>query len=224
MKPKLFVGNLSFETTDEELRKLFEPYGPVESANVIVDKRSGRSKGYGFVLMAEGKDAAMALELSGREFKGRDIVVTEAESPIAGEGGDRDRGRGRHRRDREPRRREARGMGGVGIYPKPERPEDRFFIIPKKKKTLFQKLFGWLIPKKKEAPAPAQPGRGDRPDRHERHDRPNRSFNRDHHRDGGRGPRRRRRRFRHPGRRDGGGPSQGGGQPQGQPSPSQPSA
>jgi len=85
MKTKLFVGNLSFEASSEELKTLFEKYGPVEEATVVVDKRSGKSKGYGFVQMVESKDAAMALELSGHDFKGREIVVTEADSPGEGQ-------------------------------------------------------------------------------------------------------------------------------------------
>jgi len=93
MKTKLFVGNLNFDTKDDELRKLFETYGQIESITIVTDKRSGRSKGYGFVQMIESKDAAQALELSGREFMGRDIVVTEADSP----------GEGQSRRDRNPR-------------------------------------------------------------------------------------------------------------------------
>jgi len=98
MKTKLFVGNLNFDTTDEQLRRLFEPYGQIESVTVVTDKRSGRSKGYGFVQMVESKDAAKALEISGQEFMGRDIVVTEADSQTDGEGGRgrRPRSGGRH--------------------------------------------------------------------------------------------------------------------------------
>lgn len=81
MSKKLFVGSLPFSTTNEELQKLFEPYGEVTSAVVIRDKQTRRSKGYGFVEMTSEDAANEALEaLNGSEVKGRKIVVSEAKS------------------------------------------------------------------------------------------------------------------------------------------------
>lgn len=79
MSKKLFVGSLPFSTTNEELQKLFEPFGEVTSAVVIRDKQTRRSKGYGFVEMTSAEAANDALEaLNGSEVKGRKIVVSEA--------------------------------------------------------------------------------------------------------------------------------------------------
>lgn len=153
MKPKLFVGNLSFETTDEELKKLFSPYGEIESAVVIVDRRSGKSKGYGFVQMVESKDAARALELSGREFMGRDIIVTEAESP--GEGENRRRrkpgGNGRGRNDNGGKRR-----GGSNNNRRGNRGTQSGSAPEQEKKSFIAKIFGIFSPKKKEASSEPQ--------------------------------------------------------------------
>ncbi|MCX8009861.1 MAG: RNA-binding protein [Ignavibacteria bacterium] len=81
MSKKLFVGNLPFSTTNEELQKLFEQYGEVVSAIVISDKQSRRSKGYGFVEMSSDEISKTAMEsLNGSEVKGRKIVVSEAKS------------------------------------------------------------------------------------------------------------------------------------------------
>lgn len=81
MSKKLFVGSLPFSTTNEELQKLFEPYGEVTSAVIIRDKQTRRSKGYGFVEMTSEDAANEALEaLNGSEVKGRKIVVSEAKS------------------------------------------------------------------------------------------------------------------------------------------------
>jgi RNA recognition motif-containing protein len=75
----LYVGNLSYGTTDSELRKLFEEYGTVESAQVIVDRDSGRSKGFGFVEMSNGQEAQAAIDaLNGQEVGGRALTVNEA--------------------------------------------------------------------------------------------------------------------------------------------------
>ena len=79
MAKKLFVGSLPFETTSDELGQLFSEIGEVESANVITDRMSGRSRGFGFVEMAKDEDAAKAVEkLNGHDLKGRNIVVNEA--------------------------------------------------------------------------------------------------------------------------------------------------
>lgn len=81
MSKKLFVGSLPFSLTNEELQKLFEAYGEVNSAVVIKDKQTRRSKGYGFVEMTSDENAISAMEaLNGSEVKGRNIVVNEAKA------------------------------------------------------------------------------------------------------------------------------------------------
>lgn len=79
MSKRLFVGSLAWGTTDQTLKSHFEQAGAVESANVIMDKMSGRSKGFGFVEMAGDADADAAIsKLNGSELDGRKIVVSEA--------------------------------------------------------------------------------------------------------------------------------------------------
>ena len=79
MAKKLFVGGLSWNTNDDQLKELFSEVGEVVSANVITDKYSGRSKGFGFVEMSSEKEAKEAMKkLNGKEFDGRAIVVDEA--------------------------------------------------------------------------------------------------------------------------------------------------
>ena len=76
---KLFVGNLSFNTTAADLETLFGEVGTVASVNVITDKLSGRSRGFGFVEMAESREAQTAIErFNGAEFQGRALTVNEA--------------------------------------------------------------------------------------------------------------------------------------------------
>lgn len=76
----IFVTKLSFETGNEELREAFEPYGEVVSVNIIRDKNSGRSKGFGFVEMTNDEEAKSAIsELNDTEMQGRTIVVKVAE-------------------------------------------------------------------------------------------------------------------------------------------------
>ena len=77
MKKKLYVGNLSFETTETELKELFDQAGSVETVRIITDRDTGRSKGFGFVEMQEGGDKAIA-EMNGKDFKGRSLTVNEA--------------------------------------------------------------------------------------------------------------------------------------------------
>ncbi len=75
----IYVGNLSFEVTDDELRQLFAAYGEVESASVVKDRFSGESRGFGFVEMPAKKDADAAIAaLNGTDVKGRSITVNEA--------------------------------------------------------------------------------------------------------------------------------------------------
>ncbi len=79
MAKKLFVGSLAWATTDDGLKAAFEAVGPVASANVISDRDSGRSKGFGFVEMENDADADKAVaELNGKELDGRPITVAEA--------------------------------------------------------------------------------------------------------------------------------------------------
>lgn len=79
MSKKLFVGSLPWAVNDEGLKQAFTPYGKVVSATVVVDRRSGRSKGFGFVEMENDSEAKAAIEaLNGSELNGRNIVVNEA--------------------------------------------------------------------------------------------------------------------------------------------------
>ncbi len=76
---KLFVGSISFDSSEESLKQKFEEVGPVVSAKIIFDRFSGRSKGFGFVEMENDEDAAKAIEeLNGSTLDGREIVVNEA--------------------------------------------------------------------------------------------------------------------------------------------------
>jgi RNA recognition motif-containing protein len=79
MPSKLYVGNLSYSVSNRDLEELFSQAGQVESANVITDKFSGQSKGFGFVEMATAEDAAKAIQqFNDTELKGRNIKVNEA--------------------------------------------------------------------------------------------------------------------------------------------------
>lgn len=82
---KLYVGNLAWATTDEDLQNTFSEYGTVASAVVITERDSGRSRGFGFVEMEDGADEAIEA-LNGQDLQGRAIRVNEAKSK---EGGDR---------------------------------------------------------------------------------------------------------------------------------------
>jgi cold-inducible RNA-binding protein len=74
---KLYVGNLSFEATEGDLKELFAQVGSVETVRIITDRDTGRSKGFGFVEMQDGGDKAIA-EMNGKDFKGRALTVNEA--------------------------------------------------------------------------------------------------------------------------------------------------
>ncbi len=96
----IYVGNLSFEVTDDDLRQLFTAYGEVESASVVKDRFSGESRGFGFVEMPAKKDADAAIAaLNGTDVKGRTITVNEAKpkAPKSGGGGGGGGGRGGRR-------------------------------------------------------------------------------------------------------------------------------
>ena len=89
---KLYVGNLSFRTTSEELRDAFASVGTVESASVIEDRETGRSRGFAFVEMATPEEAAAAIEaFNGKDFGGRNLTVNEAK-PRTDRGGGGGRG------------------------------------------------------------------------------------------------------------------------------------
>lgn len=102
MSKKMFVGNLSFQTTESDVRSAFEQYGAVESVAIITDRDTGRSKGFGFVEMSE-EDANKAIAgLSGSDLDGRALTVNEAKPMVKREfgGGGSRGGGGGGRRDR----------------------------------------------------------------------------------------------------------------------------
>ena len=75
----IYVGSLSFELSDAELKQAFEAFGAVSSARIIMDRYSGRSKGFGFVEMANDTEAKAAIaDMNGKDLKGRKIMVSEA--------------------------------------------------------------------------------------------------------------------------------------------------
>ena len=96
MSKKLYVGNLPYSSTEEEIREVFGKVGAVESVSIITDRFSGKSKGFGFVEMASDDDAGRAIsELNGKEVGGRKIVVAEARTQGERKGGGfHSRGRG----------------------------------------------------------------------------------------------------------------------------------
>ena len=109
MSKKLYVGNLPFSSTEEELKELFAQHGEVTSVAIITDRETGRSKGFGFVEFAQSEDADKAIKLDNSEFGGRNLKVSEAKErePRSGgyrggsDRGGRDGGRGGYRdRDR----------------------------------------------------------------------------------------------------------------------------
>ncbi|HYB52528.1 MAG TPA: RNA-binding protein [Thermoanaerobaculia bacterium] len=75
---KLYVGNLSYNVSDDQLRDLFARFGSPESAQVITDRSSGQSKGFGFVEFSNDEEAKAAMSLNGTEFNGRNLTVNEA--------------------------------------------------------------------------------------------------------------------------------------------------
>ncbi|MBN1400802.1 MAG: RNA-binding protein [Anaerolineae bacterium] len=105
MGKKLYVGNLSYHTTQSELEAHFAQVGDVIEAVVVQDRETGRSRGFGFVEMADERSANAAIEqLNGRELDGRALNVAEARPPQRREGGRGDgRGEGRGRSDRSDR-------------------------------------------------------------------------------------------------------------------------
>ena len=100
---KIFVGNFSFSLSEGDLRSMFEPFGAVDSATVVMDRATGRSRGFGFVEMPNNEEAEKAIAaLNGKESGGRQLTVNEAR-PKMDRGGSRDDYRGHARQPREPR-------------------------------------------------------------------------------------------------------------------------
>lgn len=104
MSTKLYVGNLPFDVTEEDLRNMLSPHGPIEEINVVMDKFSGRPRGFAFATMntQEAANAAI-LALNGKDWKGRALTVNEARPREertggggGGGGGYRGGGRGRY--------------------------------------------------------------------------------------------------------------------------------
>jgi len=86
----IYVGNISYQTTNDDLREAFEPFGEVTDAHVIMDRETGRSRGFGFVEMANDAEAKEAIEkLNGSDMQGRNVTVNEARprQPRPGGGG-----------------------------------------------------------------------------------------------------------------------------------------
>jgi RNA recognition motif-containing protein len=105
----IYVGNLSYEVTEEDLRLAFEPFGQVESAIVIKDKHSGQSKGFGFVKMGSKVEGQSAIDdLNGKDLKGKALNVNEARPRTESRGSEGGYGRGRGGR--------GGGRGGRGGY------------------------------------------------------------------------------------------------------------
>lgn len=98
----IYVGNLSYSTTNDSLRAAFEAFGEVQSASVITDRDTGRSRGFGFVEMPDNAHAQAAIDgLNGQELEGRRLTVNEARPrPDRGGGGGRGFGGGGGRRER----------------------------------------------------------------------------------------------------------------------------
>ena len=95
----VFVGNMSFESTESGLRSIFEPFGQITRVNLITDRETGRARGFGFVEMSNDEDAARAIAaLNGTQMDGRALNMNEAEPKAAGSA---PRGGGGYSRDRD---------------------------------------------------------------------------------------------------------------------------
>jgi RNA recognition motif-containing protein len=104
----IFVGNLSFSTTEDELRQMFEAYGQVDRVSIMTDRDTGRSRGFGFVEMTSNEDGEKAITaLNGSQTGGRTLNVNEARPKTERAGGGGGGGGGRDRGDRG-------GRGGGG--------------------------------------------------------------------------------------------------------------
>jgi len=109
MSTKLYVGNLAFQTTSQELQQLFAGAGTVASASVVEDRMTGRSRGFAFVEMSTNEEAAAAIEqLNGKELGGRALKINEAKpretrNSVGGRGFGGNRNGGNYGGNREPR-------------------------------------------------------------------------------------------------------------------------
>ena len=104
MARKLYVGNLPFNTTDQDLQSLFAGAGTVESVNLMRDMATGRARGFAFVEMASDEEAQQAISmLNDRDFGGRNLTVNEARPKTSSGGGGFGGGGGNGRRRSEPR-------------------------------------------------------------------------------------------------------------------------
>jgi RNA recognition motif-containing protein len=117
----IFVGNLSFNTSEDELRQMFEPFGQVDRISIMTDRDTGRSRGFGFVEMASNEDGEKAITaLNGSQVGGRTLNVNEArpktEHGGGGGGGGRDRGGRGGDRGGDRGGRGGGGGGGRGRY------------------------------------------------------------------------------------------------------------
>lgn len=91
MGTKVYVGNLVYDVADSDLAEIFAPHGSVKSAQVIMDRDTGRSKGFGFVeFSAEAEATAAIAAVNGREFKGRNLTVSEAKPRVDRNNGGRE--------------------------------------------------------------------------------------------------------------------------------------
>ena len=114
MNKKIFVGNLSWRTSEEQLKEHFEAFGQVLSAKIVTDKNTGRSKGFGFVEMADEDSAANAIrELNGKPLLDRSLRLSLAQ--------ERERTERPERRDREPRGDSSYGGGRPNYRSGPSR-------------------------------------------------------------------------------------------------------
>lgn len=117
MSTKIYVGNISFNATEDDIRTLFSPFGEVESVKLISDPQTGRARGFGFVEMPSSDDAGKAIEaLNGKSFMDRTLTVSEArpQQPRDKGFGNRGGGFGDQRRNRG-------GGGGFGGGRRPDR-------------------------------------------------------------------------------------------------------
>src|SRR6267142_2204264 len=110
----LFVGNMSFQTTETELRSMFEPFGQVSRVHIAMDRETGRARGFAFVEMPNDPEAAKAIQgLDGKDVGGRNLKVNEAR-PKSASSGPRPGGGGGYDRDRGGDRGADRGDRGRG--------------------------------------------------------------------------------------------------------------
>lgn len=108
----MYVGNLPFETTEDQVRQLFEEYGEIESVAMITDRDSGRFRGFCFIEMDDSSASAAIAALDGKDFAGRDLRVNEARPREDRGGGGRNRGSNRGRGGYDSRNRYPDSGGG----------------------------------------------------------------------------------------------------------------